>query len=187
MVCDQPIGELQPGQPRRTLDDFGEAAQQHRIHRDGPVAELVRVVAVLQRRMVLEVAQEVGAQGGDRHQPAVRRLQPGPHQPEKPRRRFRVGVAEQFLRLVDGQQHGGFRLSGGEREIAGEVHQHPAVHRLLGRRPVELGSNRSPVARPPQRLERGGQRHGKFVDRLELRPKRWHRQPLPPVACAAAG
>ena len=175
---DQPIVELQPGQPRRTLDDLGEAAQRHRIHRDGPIAEMVRIFAVLQRRMILEVAEEVGAQGGDRHQPAVRRFQPGPQQPQKPRRRFGGGVAEQFFGLVDGQQHGGFGLSGGEREIASEVHQHLAVDRLLRRRPVELGSNRSPVARPPQRFERGGQRHGELVERLELRPKRWHRQPL---------
>ena len=175
---DQAVVELQPGQPRRALDDRRKVAQRHRVHGHRLIAEMVRVFAVLQHRMVLEFAEKVGAQGGDRHQPPVRRFERGPQQAQKARGRLRGTVAEQLFRLVDGQQHRGFGLLGGNRQIPGELQQGQAVHGVPRRRRVQLGPNRAPVARLSLGLERRGQRHGQLVERLDLGPERRHRQPF---------
>lgn len=58
---------------------------------------------VLQDHMVLELAQKVGAQRGQRHEPPVRHFERRPQQAQKARGRFRWAVAEQFLCLIDGQ------------------------------------------------------------------------------------
>jgi chorismate mutase len=82
---------------------------------------MVRVLAVLQHRMALEFAKKVGAQRGDRHELSVRRFERGPQQLQKARGRLRGTIAEQLFRLVDGQQHRGFRLFHHDRQIPSEV------------------------------------------------------------------
>ena len=78
MVLDQAVVELYPREARRALDDRGKVPQRHGVHGHGPIAEMVRVFAVLQRRMALEFAEKVGAQRADRHEPPVRRFERGP-------------------------------------------------------------------------------------------------------------
>ena len=57
----QAVVEPYPREPRRVLDDRRKVPQRHRIHGHDPIAEMVQVLAVLQHRMVLELAEKVGS------------------------------------------------------------------------------------------------------------------------------
>jgi hypothetical protein len=116
---DQAVVELYPRETRRALNDRGKVPQRHGVHGHGPIAEMVRVLAVLQHRMALEFAEKVGAQRGDRHEPAVGCFERGPQQPQKARGCL-LAIAEQLFGLVDGQQHRGFRLFHHDRQIPSE-------------------------------------------------------------------
>ena len=120
---DQAVVELYPLEARRALDDRRKVPQRHGVHGHGLIAEMVRVLAVLQHRMALEFAEKVGPQSGDRHEAPVRRFERGPQEPQKTRGRLRGAIAEQLFRLVDGQQHRGFRLFHHNRQIPREVQE----------------------------------------------------------------